>query len=94
MGNTSVKQQTYQQYYENMQNTNEHIDLDSLDPYKVLNVSKNFTWRELKEAYQQAALKTHPDKNNGDDTEFKKINLAYETLSDQQKRKEYDKLLM
>ena len=60
------------------------------DYYNILGVSRDASDDEIKRAYKKLALKTHPDKNNGDDTEFKKVNLAYETLSDQQKRKEYD----
>lgn len=60
------------------------------DYYNILGVSKNASDDEIKRAYKKLALKTHPDKNNGDDTEFKKINLAYETLSDPNKRNEYD----
>jgi DnaJ family protein A protein 2 len=60
------------------------------DYYNILGVSKNASDDEIKRAYKKLALKTHPDKNGGDDTEFKKINLAYETLSDPNKRNAYD----
>ena len=39
---------------------------------------------------KKLALKYHPDKNNGDDTQFKKIAEAYEILSDDNKRRQYD----
>ena len=60
------------------------------DYYNILGISKNASDDEIKRAYKKLALKTHPDKNGGDDTEFKKINVAYETLSNPQKRNEYD----
>lgn len=60
------------------------------DYYNVLGVSRNASDDELKKAYKKLALKTHPDKNGGDDTEFKKINIAYETLSNPQKKNAYD----
>lgn len=60
------------------------------DYYNILGVSKNASDDEIKRAYKKLALKTHPDKNGGDDTEFKKINLAYEILSDPNKKNEYD----
>jgi len=60
------------------------------DYYNILGVSKNASDDEIKRAYKKLALKTHPYKNGGDDTEFKKINLAYETLSDPNKKNEYD----
>lgn len=58
--------------------------------YDILGVSKDASEDEIKRAYRKLALKTHPDKNGGDDTMFKKINLAYETLSDPDKRNAYD----
>lgn len=58
--------------------------------YDILGVSKDASEDEIKKAYRKLALKTHPDKNGGDDTQFKKINLAYETLSDTEKRNQYD----
>lgn len=64
--------------------------MSDLDYYDILCVNKNATEDEIKKAYRKLALKTHPDKNGGDDTEFKKINLAYETLSDSDKREVYD----
>jgi DnaJ family protein A protein 2 len=63
---------------------------DSDNYYDILGVSKDASEDEIKRAYRKLALKTHPDKNGGDDTMFKKINLAYETLSDQNKRNDYD----
>lgn len=58
------------------------------DYYKILGVSKNATETEIKKAYRKLAIQHHPDKNvNGDssdDTLFKEIGEAYETLSDPQ----------
>lgn len=58
--------------------------------YDILGVQRDATEDEIKRAYRKLALKTHPDKNGGDDTMFKKINVAYETLSDSDKRHVYD----
>jgi DnaJ-class molecular chaperone len=58
--------------------------------YDILGVKKDASEDEIKRAYRKLALKTHPDKNGGDDTMFKKINVAYETLSDADKRHVYD----
>jgi DnaJ-class molecular chaperone len=59
--------------------------------YEILNVDENSTVDEIKKQYKILALKHHPDKNNGDETYFKKISNAYENLSDVVKRSEYDK---
>lgn len=58
--------------------------------YDILGINKDATEDEIKRAYRKLALKTHPDKNGGNDTMFKKINEAYETLSDSDKRHVYD----
>lgn len=87
MGNTSGKQQSYQQYYESMNNAtnkgSEDIELSGLDPYKVLNVPKNFTWEQLKKGYKHAALKTHPDKEGGNKVIFDFVTSCFETLAEE-----------
>lgn len=59
--------------------------------YETLGVNKNASLEEIKKAYKTLAKKWHPDRNNGLETDtFKKINEAYDILSDEKKRKEYD----
>ena len=60
------------------------------DYYEILGVSKQSTSDEIKKSYRKLSLKYHPDKNNGDDRNFKNINEAYQTLNDPQKKKMYD----
>ncbi|MCF7831111.1 molecular chaperone DnaJ [Candidatus Gracilibacteria bacterium] len=59
------------------------------DLYKVLGVSKDASESDIKKAYRNLAKKHHPDKG-GEEAKFKKINEAYETLSDKNKRAQYD----
>jgi DnaJ-class molecular chaperone len=51
------------------------------NPYHILGISHNATKEETKTAYKKLAKIYHPDKNNGDDTKFKEIQTAYETLT-------------
>ena len=58
--------------------------------YDVLGVSKNASQDDIKKAYRNLSKKYHPDRNGGDDSKFKEINEAYDTLGDETKRKQYD----
>lgn len=60
--------------------------------YETLGVSKTASSDEIKKAYRALARKYHPDvnKDEGAEEKFKEINAAYEILSDENKRKQYD----
>ncbi|MDP2640953.1 MAG: molecular chaperone DnaJ [Candidatus Yanofskybacteria bacterium] len=60
------------------------------DYYKILGVAKNATDTDIKKAYRRLAHKYHPDKG-GDAQKFNEISEAYQVLSDQDKRSQYDK---
>ena len=58
--------------------------------YDILGVSKNATTEQIKKEFRKLSLKYHPDKPNGDEEKFKEINEAYQTLSNDEKRRQYD----
>jgi DnaJ-class molecular chaperone len=61
--------------------------------YNILGVSENATKDEIKKAYRSLQMKYHPDKNQGSQEAIQmtqKINEAYETLGDENKRQQYD----
>jgi molecular chaperone DnaJ len=63
------------------------------DYYKTLGVAKGASADEIKKSYRKLARKYHPDANKGDskaEARFKEISEAYNTLSDEKRRKEYD----
>lgn len=60
------------------------------DYYKTLGVDRSATQADIKKAFRKLAQKHHPDVG-GDESTFKDINEAYEVLSDEKKRKLYDR---
>eukprot|EP00049_Salpingoeca_infusionum_P005697 m.95487 g.95487 ORF g.95487 m.95487 type:complete len:125 (+) comp13058_c0_seq20:542-916(+) len=64
-----------------------------LDYYEILGVERAASTTDIRKAYRRLALRHHPDKCDGqDDGEmFKLINEAYEVLSDDEKRRTYDR---
>ena len=64
------------------------------DPYEVLGVHREATHIEIKAAYRKAARDSHPDANPDDphaEARFKSVAVAYEILSDGEKRENYDR---
>ena len=61
-----------------------------VDPYKLLDVPKNFTMDQLKDAYKRMALKVHPDKG-GSEYMFKLVTACYRTLSKEYNRRVSDR---
>ena len=70
--------------------TKDYLDKDF---YKVLGVGKDASQDDIKKAYRKLARKHHPDANKGDaasEETFKEVTEAYDVLSDETKRREYD----
>jgi molecular chaperone DnaJ len=64
------------------------------DYYEILGVAKSSSADEIKKAYRKVAMQFHPDRNPGDkeaEEKFKEAAEAYEVLSDQDKRAQYDR---
>ena len=65
------------------------------DYYEILGMAKNASDEEIKKSYRKAAMKYHPDRNQGEgakkaEEQFKEAKEAYEMLSNPQKRAAYD----
>jgi len=97
MGNiNSSRQYTYQQYYKAVIKKNKNFDfskinLSLLDPYEVLEIKKNFTWDELKTAYKNTALLTHPDKEGGNRIIFNFVTDCFKGLAEEYKSRDSNK---
>ena len=63
-----------------------------MDHYKTLGIDRDATSEQIKSAFRKLAMQHHPDRN-GDEAEFKKINEAYDTLSNPKRKEEYDSIL-
>lgn len=64
--------------------------MSSENLYEILGVSKSASQEEIKKAYRKLAHRYHPDKSSGDAEMFKKVNSAYQVLSNPEKRSQYD----
>ena len=67
----------------------EEKPIDNEKFYKILGVEKTASIDDIKRAFKKKALREHPDKG-GDAEKFKELAVAYEVLSDPEKRKNYD----
>ncbi|OGE76174.1 MAG: molecular chaperone DnaJ [Candidatus Doudnabacteria bacterium RIFCSPHIGHO2_02_FULL_48_21] len=61
------------------------------DYYEILGVSKGASKDDIRRAYRKLAHEYHPDKQGGKADKFREVNEAYEVLSDESKRSQYDR---
>jgi molecular chaperone DnaJ len=70
--------------------------METKDPYNALGLSREATQEDIRKTHRKLVRKYHPDANPEDpraEERFKEIQQAYEVLSDDKKRREYDKTL-
>jgi len=61
-----------------------------MNPYEELNVTVDTDKAAIKKAYKSASSKVHPDKQGGDKEKFQRVKLAYDILSDPERKARYD----
>ena len=67
--------------------------METKDPYKVLGLSRDASQDDIRKAHRKLVMKYHPDSNPENpraEERFKEVQQAYEVLSDEKKRREYD----
>ncbi|CAG0891185.1 unnamed protein product [Darwinula stevensoni] len=62
----------------------------NFDPYEILGVDLGASNREIKRAYHKQSLKFHPDKETGDEKIFMKLTKAYEALTDETAKRNWE----
>lgn len=69
------------------------ILISEMDYYDILQIDKNASISEIRKSYYKLAKIYHPDKN-GNESKFKEINYAYEILTDEDKKRQYDEQIL
>ncbi|CAG9771193.1 unnamed protein product [Ceutorhynchus assimilis] len=66
-------------------------EMANFDPYEILKISPGAGQAEIKKAYRKLSLILHPDKDTGNEKEFMKLSKAYQALTDDEARKNWEK---
>ncbi len=66
------------------------MSMDDFNPYEELGLNIDATPQDIRNAYKKQALRFHPDKTEGNDIKFKRINQAYQILNDPFQKQLYD----
>ncbi|XP_052892215.1 translocation protein SEC63 homolog [Anopheles moucheti] len=66
-------------------------EMSNFDPYEILGVPLGSSQKEIKKAYRTLSVILHPDKETGDEKAFMKLTKAYQALTDDEARKNWEK---
>ncbi|KAJ8913550.1 hypothetical protein NQ315_017101 [Exocentrus adspersus] len=66
-------------------------EMSNFDPYEILGIPLGASQAEIKKAYRKLSLILHPDKDTGNEKEFMKLSKAYQALTDEEARRNWEK---
>ncbi|CAH1104749.1 unnamed protein product [Psylliodes chrysocephalus] len=66
-------------------------EMSNFDPHEILGISLGASQSEIKKAYRKLSLILHPDKDTGNEKEFMKLTKAYQALTDEEARRNWEK---
>uniref|UniRef100_V9IM93 Translocation protein SEC63 n=1 Tax=Apis cerana TaxID=7461 RepID=V9IM93_APICE len=66
-------------------------EMANFDPFEILGVSSSATQSDIKKAYRKLSLILHPDKETGNEKAFMRLTKAYQALTDEEARKNWEK---
>lgn len=66
-------------------------EMANFDPYEILGISPGARQADIKKAYRKLSLILHPDKDTGNEKEFMKLTKAYQALTDEEARRNWEK---
>lgn len=66
-------------------------EMSNFDPYEILGIPPESSQADIKKAYRKLSVILHPDKETGDEKAFMKLSKAYQALTDEEARKNWEK---